>query len=230
MNLKTPAATKVVGGLLLLLLAALGWMFVVGPETDRLSEVRLEIESTRDQNDTLRVQLAALERQREQLGETRETARALAAKFPPTADQPGLFEAVTAAAVDAGIGPKGVTTLAPTPPVIGGEDPAGGVQLEQPAGGALLARQTVSVAIVGSYDQTVRLLENLEQMQRAYLITSVTLGGDGTTGGYTTTIAGDMFVMPPVADPDEAVEAAEVPDPDDVPEPEAPAEPNPAGD
>jgi hypothetical protein len=214
MNLNTPGATKIVGGLFLLLLAAMGWMFVVGPETERLSDVRASIQSTRDQNDNLRLQLVALERQRQELGETRETARALAAKFPPTADQPGLFTAVTAAAVDAGIGPKGVTTLAPTPPVIGGTDPAAGVQLEQPAGGALLARQTVSVAIQGSYAQTVRLLENLEQMRRAYLITSVTLGGGGESGDYVTTVSGDMFVMPPAPDPDDVPAPAAEPDGD----------------
>lgn len=207
MNLNTPAATKVVGGLSLLLATAMGWMFVVGPETAKLSEVRLEIDNTRDQNDVLRLQLVALERQRQQLGRTRQTARALAAKFPPTADQPGLFEAVTAAAVEAGIGAKGVTTLAPTPPVIGGADPTTGIQLEQPAGGAQLARQTVSVSVQGTYDQTQRLLENLEQMPRAYLIKSVTLGG-GTTDGYTTTISGDMFVMPPVEDPGDAAAAS----------------------
>jgi Tfp pilus assembly protein PilO len=208
MNLRTPGATKVVGALSLLVLAALGWTFVLGPETARLSEVRTDIQSTRDQNDTLRLQLAALRKQQEQLGETRRTARALAEKFPPTADQPGLFEAVTAAAVDAGIGANGVTTLAPTPPVIGATDPASGVQLEQPTGGALLARQSVSVSVEGSYDQTRRLLENLEQMARAYLVTSVTLAGGGTPGSYTTTVVGDMFVMPPVTDPDDVVPEA----------------------
>lgn len=201
MNLQTPIATKIVGGLMLLLMAALGWMFVVGPETAKLSEARLEIESTRDQNDVLRLQMVALEKQRLQMNETRMTARALATKFPPTADQPGLFEEVTAAAVGAGIGAKGLTTLAPSPPVIGGADPTTGVQLEQPTTGAELARQSVSVSIEGSYDQTQRLLENLEQMPRAYLITSVTLGGGATKGAFTTTIVGDMFVMPPVADP-----------------------------
>lgn len=206
MKLNTPMGTKVVGGLVLLLLAGLGWMFVVGPETEKLSAVRLEIESTRDQNDVLRLQLVTLEKQREQLGSTRRTAAALADKFPPTADQPGLFEAVTAAAVDAGIGAKGVTTLAPTPPVIGGVDPATGVQLADPAG-AQLARQSVSVSVEGSYAQTERLLENLERMPRAYLINSVTLGGGATEGAYTTTVVGDMFVMPPVADPGDVAPA-----------------------
>lgn len=208
MNLSTPGATKIVGALSLLVVAGLGWTFVVGPETTALSDVRLEIESTRDQNDTLAIQLIGLERQAEQLGETRRTAEALARQFPPTADQPGLFESVTAAAVDAGIGAKGVTTLAPTPPVIGG-DPNAGVQLDQ-AGGAQLARQTVSVSVTGTYDETRRLLENLEQIPRAYLINSVTLGGGGDQGAYTTTIAGDMFVMPPVADPGDVQSAASV--------------------
>lgn len=208
MNLSTPGAVKIVGALALLVVGGLGWTFVVGPETTALSDVRLEIESTRDQNDVLALQLITLKKQAQELGETREDALALAERFPPTADQPGLFEAVTAAAVDAGIGAKGVTTLAPSPPVIGGTDPAAGVQVEGPAGGAQLARQTVSVSVQGSYEQTQRLLENLEQMSRAYLVTSVTLGGGGETGSFTTTVTGDMFVMPPVPAPDEAVDAS----------------------
>lgn len=202
MNLSTPGATKVVGALSMLVVAGLGWTFVVGPETTALSDVRLEIENTRDQNDTLEIQLIGLQRQAEEIGETRRAAEALAKKFPPTADQPGLFESVTAAAVDAGIGAKGVTTLAPTPPLVGGGDPTAGVQLDPPAGGNL-ARQTVSVSVTGSYAQTESLLENLEQMPRAYLINAVTLGSGGEGGGYTTTITGDMFVMPPVEDPGE---------------------------
>ena len=209
MNLATPAATKIVGGISMLVIAALGWTFVVGPETTALSDVRTEIVNTRDQNDVLALQLVTLKKQAEQLGETRSVARALAGKFPPTADQPGMFESVTASAVEAGIGPKGVTTLAPTPPVIGGADPATGVQLD--SGGSQLARQSVAVSITGSYAQTQRLLENLEQMSRAYLITSVTLGGGGETG-YTTTVTGDMFVMPPVPAPPKTVRTASVSD------------------
>lgn len=208
MNLSTPGAVKVVGALALVVVGGLGWNFVVGPETTALSDVRLAIESTRDQNDVLALQLVSLQKQAQALGDTRQDALALAERFPPTADQPGLFEEVTAAAVDAGIGAKGVTTLAPTPPVIGGADPAAGVGVEAPAGGAQLARQTVSVSVQGTYAQTQRLLENLEQMPRAYLVTSVTLGAGAETGSYTTTVTGDMFVMPPVPEPDDTVGAS----------------------
>ncbi len=202
MNLRTPTATKIVGSVSLLVVAALGWVLVVGPETTALADARLEIQSISDQNDVLTLQLASLRRQQLQLAPTRKAARELAEKFPPTADQPGLFRDVTAAAVDAGIGADGVTTLAPTPPTIGGADPAtGGVGAAAPPAGSNLARQTVTVNVTGGYDQTEQLLENLELMPRAYLVTGVTLGGGGEGGEYTTTITGDMFVMPPVADP-----------------------------
>jgi len=217
MNLATPNATKLLGGLSLLVVAALGWTLVVGPETSTLAETRDQIVSTRDQNSVLAAQLASLEKQRSDLGSTRRAARELAVKFPPTADQPGLFEQVTQAAVAAGIGPKGVTTLAPTPPQLGATDPAAAGTTTGTTGAAtgtaatspgLLARQTVTVSVTGTYDQTQQLLSNLEQMQRAYLITAITLSGDATTGAYTTTVSGDMFVMPPVKDPGKTINLA----------------------
>jgi len=204
MDLNTPNASKVVGGLSLLAIAGLSWVLVLGPETSTLADTRLQVESARQQNQVLTQQLSQLQAQRDKLGEMRQTARKLAEQFPPTADQPGLFREVTDAAVDAGIGPNGVTTLAPTAPVIGSAD--GAVTADPPAAGSgQLASQTVSVSITGTYEQTRQLLVNLEHMPRAYLITSVTLGGGGDTDSYTTTIAGEMFVMPPIEDPGKTV-------------------------
>jgi Tfp pilus assembly protein PilO len=204
MDLNTPTASKAVGGLSLLAIAGLSWVLVLGPETSTLADTRLQVESARQQNQVLALQLSSLEAQRDKLGEMRHTARKLSEQFPPTADQPGLFREVTDAAVDAGIGPNGVTTLAPTAPVIGSAD--GAVNADPPAAGSgQLASQTVSVSITGTYEQTRQLLVNLEHMPRAYLITSVTLGGGGDTDSYTTTIAGQMFVMPPIEDPGKTV-------------------------
>ncbi|MET1038636.1 MAG: hypothetical protein ABW075_10190 [Aeromicrobium sp.] len=209
MELQTPRATKIIGVIVLLLIAAVSWTMVIGPEVSRLSVVRTQIQDTRDQNDLLTVQLARLVRQSNDLDDVRRTARALAATFPPTADQPGLFETVTEAAVDAGIGADGVTTLAPSPPAVGG-DPASGVPAQQAAGGGQLARQAVSISIEGSFEQTLQLLDNLEQMERAYLVTSVSLSG-GAEDGFTTTLVGDMFVMPPVTDPGDVDEGSAAP-------------------
>jgi hypothetical protein len=201
MNLRTPMATKVLGALALLVIAGAGWMFVVGPATSQLSDVREQTQAARDQNDLLTLQLLKLEQQAAALDETRAEAEALAEKFPPTADQPGLFEQVNDAATSAGIGPKQVTALTPTPPVVGGADAAGAVQATPQTGGGLAA-QTVTVSLEGDFTATQRLLENLEELPRAYLVSSVTMSGGADNGGFTTTVTGTMFVMPPAPDPD----------------------------
>lgn len=200
MSLRTPGATKLLGALALVVIAGAGWLLVLGPTTATLADVHEQTDAARAQNQLLAAQLLTLQDQAAHLDDTRETARALSTKFPPTADQPGLFEQVTDAATGAGIGPKDVTALTPTPPTVGGVDPAAGVQPTAPTGN--LARQTVTVSVEGDFAATQELLENLEELPRAYLITSVTLGGGAVGGQYTTTITGDMFVMPPAPDPD----------------------------
>jgi Tfp pilus assembly protein PilO len=212
MNLRTPAASKIIGSLILLLIVVVGWLVVVAPETDELGAVRQQIVDAGDQNRLLAQELFTLRLQAKDLDSTRATADALAAKFPPTADQPGVFEQVTAAATAAGIGPKAITALTPTPPAIGEIDPLTGVQ---PAGEGdeSLARQTVTLSVKGDYTATQDLLSNLEDIPRAFLIDSVTLTTGEVTPGelgtsFTTTITGDMFVMPPAPDPEEAPRSA----------------------
>lgn len=202
MNLRSPGATKLLGALALVLVAGLGWLLVLGPRTEALATVRAETEAASAQNETMRQQLVELEKQQADLPRTRADATALAAMFPATADQPGLFQAVTEAASAAGIPARKVTALTPTPPQVGGaQDGTGAAQLptEQPSG--RLATQTVTVSIQATYDQTWQLLENLERIPRAYLVTSISMNTGGDTDAYVTTVTGDMFVMPPAVDP-----------------------------
>lgn len=227
MSLGTPTGTKVAGAIGLVVVAALGWVLAVGPQTARLSEVHEEITTVQDQNLLLAGQLNVLRQQQEELAATRRTARQLAAKFPATADQPGLFREVTLAAELAGIGADGVTTLAPTPPQVGAAEGAAaegaateGAATEGAAEQAAeaapqLARQTVTVTVTGTYDETQQLLERLEQMPRAYLVTAVTLAVDSSSGSFVTTVTGDMFVMPPVKDPGKTVNLASTTQPEE---------------
>ena len=210
MRLATPTGTKIAGSIGLLVVAALGWVLAVGPQTARLGEVREEITTVQDQNVVLAGQLATLRKQQEELAATRRTARQLAAKFPATADQPGLFREVTLAAELAGIGADGVTTLAPTPPQVATADDAAAA-----AAAPQLARQTVTVTVTGTYDETQQLLERLELMPRAYLVTAVTLSVDSSSGAFVTTVTGDMFVMPPVKDPGKTVNLASTTNPEE---------------
>jgi Tfp pilus assembly protein PilO len=203
MNWQSVGTTKIFGALGLVLVAAAGWLVVLQPQTTKLSGIRTQIDTTRSQNDTSRVQLLKLEDQAKKLAGTRATARTLAARFPATADEPGLFHAVTGAALQAGIPARKVTDLTPEAPVPGG---SGGAQLPrtQPSGSAAkgeLASQTIAITVEGNYDQLQRLMENLEDIPRSYLISSLVLGAGATSGAFTAAITGLMYMMPAAVDP-----------------------------
>ena len=201
MNVSKAVTTKIIGGVALLSLLALGWVFVLSPRTSAVAEVHRQTAEVRDQNDALRQQIRVLRAQEAGLGEVRASATALAAKFPPTADQPGLFRQVTAAAVEAGIPATKVTALTPQAPVAGRPGQVTGVQLPGESTTSDLAVQKVSMSVEGRPDQLELLMRNLEQMARAYLVTSLTLAQGAEPGVYSATIAGDMFVMPHAPDP-----------------------------
>jgi hypothetical protein len=199
MNLRTAAATRILGAAGMLAITGAGWVFAVGPQTSALGRVHEETEAAVAQSQQLAVQLKQLQGQAKNLAQTRKTAAALATRFPATADQPGLFQQVTTAAARAGIGPRDVTALTPTPPTFGSTDPAGSVQPTSESD-QNIARQTVTVSVEGDAGATRRLLRNLETIPRALLVKDVTVQG-GESGSYTATITGDMFVMPPAAFP-----------------------------
>jgi hypothetical protein len=64
------------------------------------------------------------------------------------------------------------------------------------------------VSVESTYDEARRLLANLETMPRAYLVTSLTVTAGEAVGQFSTTIIGDMFVMPIAAVDDELSMAA----------------------
>lgn len=200
MKLHTPTATKVLGALALLVIAAGAWFLVLGPQARTISETQAAISGARDQNDMLRVQLATLRKQERELPARMAEDRLLEDLFPRTADQPGLFQQVSSAATSAGIPPGNVTTVAPTAPVVGGGQ-SEGAALPAASEEADLARQTVTITVEADYSATQRLLDHLEEMPRAYLVNSLSVSTGTARGSYLTTVTGDMFVMPPAPRP-----------------------------
>jgi hypothetical protein len=87
---------------------------------------------------------------------------------------------VTAAVTDAGIPTEGLTALTPTPPAVGASTRPPGWRFPTRPQLPELARQTVTVAVVGTYDETRLCSGNLEQMPRAYLVTSLTVTASST--------------------------------------------------
>lgn len=214
MNLRSASATGLLGGLLLLVVAALSWVLLLGPATAHVSEQREAAEAAADRSALLAAQLARLQAKAQDLGDTEEAEERLAALFPPTADQPGFFAQVGKAALEAGYSPAEITSLSPSaptplaPPVpaepVEPVEPVEGEPAQEPAPAAVpadLATQTVTMTLTGSYDEARRLLAGLERLDRAYLVRSVSLSGEAGSSSLTLSISGVTYVAPPVPVP-----------------------------
>ncbi len=207
MNLRTPTATNALGGAGLAAIAALSWVFLIGPTVGGLSDTNEEHLAIQDLASSMSVQLDSLRAMAEDLPQMKTQADELATVFPPTADQPGFFRAITAAAEQAGLDASDLTGLSPGVPVIAekkGATPAPG-----PAGAASdsavapndIAEQVVGINLDGTYDQLRVFLGDLEMMDRALLVQSVALDEGDEEGKLSLTVTGTTFVAPPLADP-----------------------------
>ena len=209
MNLRSASATALIGSLVLLLTAALGWVLLLGPTLARVGEQREAAEAAADRSALLALQLGRLQAKAEDLGDTERAERRLADLFPPTADQPGFFEQIGEIAREAGYAPGDITTLspsapaplaAPAPPPSPTED--GSAAEAAPAGvPSDLAVQTVAMTLEGGYDEARRMLRGLERLDRAFLVRSVALSASGDSSSLTMSISGATYVAPPVPAP-----------------------------
>ena len=195
MNLHTVTATRLLGALALLVVAAASWLLLVGPARGDLADVRQEVVDTADANALRTVQLRGLEQQADDLGAVDDAADDLATLFPPTADQPGFFTMVDAAAAAAGIAPGKVTALSPGLPTAPAEQDPATVRLTE---------QAVTIDVEADEVRLRALLRELESMERSFLVRSVTLTRSGEAGTATTraSIQGSAFVAAPLERPE----------------------------
>jgi Tfp pilus assembly protein PilO len=201
MNVRSAQATVLLGALGLALLAALGWVGLVGPALGDVGAADDARTQTQDANQAKRVELARLRRESEDLPTTDALAAELDAIFPATADQPGLFAEVSRVARAAGVAPDDVTGLTAGAPVILGEDPAAPPAaptdtptVHDPTETAL---QTVTVVVRGDYGELSRVLRGLEEMPRAFLVASADITAE-EDDVLTLTVVGATFVAPPL--------------------------------
>ena len=209
MNLRSTSATAVIGSLVLLLTAALGWVLLLGPTLAHVGEQREAAEAAADRSALLALQLTRLQARAEDLGDTERAEERLAELFPPTADQPGFFEQIGEIAREAGYAPGDITTLSPSAPApLAAPAPPPSPTEDGPAAGAApaavpsdLAVQTVAMTLEGGYDEARRMLRGLERLDRAFLVRSVSLSAEGDSSNLTMSISGATYVAPPVPSP-----------------------------
>ena len=216
MNLRTTSGTLLVGIGAILVLLLTSWFLLISPVLGKTSETHDATEQASNRNLFMTSQVTSLKHQQQELPTYARTAKELAGLFPPTADQPGFFAAVTEAAQDAGIPADKVTALSPTAPQLldaagqpiptDGSSATGDEADPDAPVVAEIGEQTVEVTAEGSYAQIQQLLSELEKMDRAFLVSALSIesgdAGSGETaspaGTLTIAITGSTYVASPL--------------------------------
>jgi hypothetical protein len=122
-------------------------------------------------------------------------AQVLFASMPQEAELPEVIEQIIAAATDAGIDPRDIQTINTTIP-----EPVGTGGTADPSG-IRLAQLILSITAVGTTEQSLAFMDNLQGLDRALLVTSTQLAAaaeqDGTRSRnrQTVQVGGSMFVL-----------------------------------
>jgi Tfp pilus assembly protein PilO len=208
---------------------AVAWFAVLHPRGEMVGKVDGQAAAVAASNDSLRNQIAARQAEQAQLPQLEKISSALDTRFPPNSQQAKLFQMITAAAASAGIAPQYLTDLTVAAPV--GASTGANTSAHLPGVGTTIgqvASQQISLTARGTAADIRKFIANLEQLPRAFEITTVNLTrpvpasvtpAAPTTGGTTTrttvpvvppapdanfdtaNISGQMFLMPTLSNP-----------------------------
>lgn len=200
----------VVTALAVLVLMAAGWFLLISPQRSEAAAIRTEAESQESANAGLRTQLAALQKQAEDLPAQEARLAEFAVQVPTDPALPTLIRQLTAAAETSGVNLKAV---APGAPALASTTAATGsaagtsAAAAASAASAQLAYLPLTVDIDGTFYQLSAFLRELELLQRVFLVEGFTVGAgtDAASGPADTTpaevgpltisITGRVFVL-----------------------------------
>jgi len=162
----------VIAGVGAALLALLLIIFLVLPKMGAVTEAQEELDDTRAEQQTLSVQLNALEQAQAEAPENEATIRRVDSQVPPTADLSGAILFLRNAANVAGVQVMSLTPAAPTPATTGN-----------------YSSISVSASGEGSYFALVKYLHEVETLPRAATVESIDLNPSvGLTLSFAATI------------------------------------------
>ncbi|MBO1750448.1 hypothetical protein J4G33_01365 [Actinotalea sp. BY-33] len=213
------ARTWVIGTVVLSLLILVGaWFLAVTPKLAETQETRTYIEDERAREDTLRLQLATLEKQFAELDTYKAELAGLQEQIPVAASLPEYLRelqglATTHGVTIVGVSPGAAATLelpaaAPAAAPVAAEEPAEAEGEDitadpdaqsaqpEPAPATRLVGIPVSLTVVGTYENVTAFLDGLQQgTDRLLLVTALSTTTQQATeasGGRPATAAGDL--------------------------------------
>ena len=156
-------------------LTAVLWFVVISPRLSIAGE--LELKSA----DIELTNLGLLKRQRDFLDladrapQAAAEAQILFSRMPETAQLPSLLDQIGQAALEAGISPSSIQVINASIPVSTTEATQGSATETQKALGVQLATLELDMTVDGSQANLLTFMENLQELDRALLITSTDL-------------------------------------------------------
>lgn len=203
--MRSPVILAIIGGTLLVLII---WLVVVFlPQGSKVNKLNTQAASLQSQQDALKARLRNLEKLRNSNLTKLHTQYS---QLVPTAADTGQFlKQISALVGQSGASLKSITLSQPTAPIGGGAqapgtsgNPFGGAAQNNTPGAAIKKTTSsaytiaVSLAVTGTYDQQLRLMQLIYSAPRLTTIDEVNLEGGGPTSnrgtilaaGYTMTI------------------------------------------
>lgn len=209
-------AVGIVGALVLL---ALGWFLLISPQRSQIASINSEVATTEQQTQALIAKANALREQAAELVQMQASLQALSSKLPDQAGVDTLIRQIDAANQASGLQIQSFSVSPPQPLEIAGAEAAaaapapaaatGGetgdtAAAESEAAGAAAAAEALATSLEyipvtieftqGSYATYLSYLNQLENLSRALLVTSVTLSGEGEE--LSMSIQAQIFVRP----------------------------------
>lgn len=224
MNLKTTAAVKRIGIVVLALLVVIGSMLVIYPFMMQNAKLATDISAAQAAKDDVQGKLSTMNNLKATNEQVKQLDDEISKKFPATADTPGFAAFVGKAAADAGLSLENITDLTTTIPTLSSAGapvapapeaapstpakdtaPKDDSSAAPPAAGASnLAEMSVTINAMGPMDQLQNFVANLKNGPRNILIStySVQEGGAATEGVTTTAIvSGTTYIYRPIQVP-----------------------------
>jgi Tfp pilus assembly protein PilO len=182
----TPSRKWLLGGVgAAVLIFVLGYVFVVMPARSTASDLADQVAYQQDANVKAAAKLDLLRRQSGEVPSKQAEIASVRAQMPETVQQPELVRMIEDAAANAGVQLQVVTPSTPT-------------NLENSS--VQIVALPMSIQATGGYANIKSFVDNLEKLERAFLITALEVhqaqGATTGTGDLSTTITGRFFSLP----------------------------------
>ncbi|HEY2042921.1 MAG TPA: hypothetical protein VGH11_09610 [Jatrophihabitans sp.] len=147
------------GAAVAVLVAALSWLFIIGPTMSDTSSLRSQQSEAQLQNSTLTSKINSLKSQNDSIASLRTDLAAAAAALPTTSGLPDFTREITVQAVTTGVGVSNITVGAITPY---GTSAAAAAASSNPAG--KLYAIPVTITSIGPVKNQFAFLKALQQV------------------------------------------------------------------